>query len=57
MTAAYIRARVERDGLTEDLARIERGETTANAVGIEHTARLAPAHDSASGGESKERSG
>jgi len=26
MTAAYIRARVERDGLTEDLARIERGK-------------------------------
>jgi hypothetical protein len=35
-TVARIRARLERDGLTEDLARIERGEITANAVAIEH---------------------
>src|SRR5215831_15810700 len=33
-SAAYIRARLERDGLTNELAAIDRGETTANAVAI-----------------------
>jgi hypothetical protein len=32
--ATYYRARLERDGHTEELAAIERGETTANAVAV-----------------------
>ena len=33
--AAYIRARLERDGHTEQLQKIERGETSAHAVAVE----------------------
>jgi hypothetical protein len=33
--AAYIRARLERDGHTELLAKIERGDTSAHAVAVE----------------------